>query len=302
MLGTGEWYTGCMRTRTGPTVALSGLILISLATAGCGGGGSAKDLTAGLTPAELARQSQAATKPVVAYKLAATGQVQADIGTGRLPELLTGLLKTPVKIDGVGPVNDDAVSFDFSVALTGLPAIQANVTKVDGGLFAALLGTDYKVDLPAAQVGAFRPADLAGDVLSLVGDPREVAREEVDGTKTVHLSGSIDVARVLETAAGLLGSIQGSPVSAADVRKSIPELEAALKEHTVDVWIGTADLLPRRAVVKLRFDGTVKALPEVTAAAVDLDMRFSEFGKAVEITAPQTTETLDLNRLRSLAP
>lgn len=283
-------------------LALCGAATVPVAVAGCGGDGTAKDRASGLTAAQIVTQSQAAASALTAYRMATTGTVQADIGKGRLPELAIGLLKTPINVDGEGPVNGDAVSFDFAATLTGLPAIQANITKVGGGLFVALLGTDYKVALPEDQVASLRPADLAAGIVALASEPREIAREKVGDAQTVHLSASIDIARVLNAGAGALGSIQGSPVSPAEVRKSIPQLEAALKDHTIDLWIGTADLLPRKATIKLRFDGKVDALPEVRAASLDLDITFSAFGTAVQIAAPDATETLDLNRLRSLAP
>lgn len=256
----------------------------------------------GLTPDQVLEQSASASKSLTAYRVRAVATGQAQLAEGSASGLIAQILRAPVKIAGEGPVDDDAASFDFDATLSGLPAIQANVTKVGGGLFAGLLGTDYKVDLPAASVAAVRPAELASGLLGWATKPSDAGREAVDGTDTVHLTASVDVGEVLDAASAALGAIQNAPISRAGLEQSRPQLEAALTERVVDLWIGTADLLPRRIKVRLRFSGRVDAISALRSASVDLDMRFSDFGKSVSITAPSTTEVLDLARLRSLAP
>ena len=70
---------------------------------------------------------------------------------------------------------------------------------------------------------------------------------------------------------------------------------------TVDLWIGIDDLLPRRAVVKLGYAGGVTALSALRKLTVDLTVSFTKHGETVAITAPSTTNVLDLARLRGLA-
>ena len=263
---------------------------------GCGGG-TTKDRVQGLAPSEILRQSTTAAAGLSAFHVAVDATVAADVTPGTLPKLLAQAFNDSVTITGEGPVNGDAASFDFDAKITGLPTLQGNVTKVGGQLFAGVLGTDYRVDLPRAQVAAVVPGRLATGLLSWATAPAEVGRETVDGAKTVHLAATVDTARALADIAPALQAIQGTTLSAAARR----QVESALTTKTVDLWIGIDDLLPRRAVVKLRYAGGVTALSALHKLTLDLTVSFTKHGETVAITAPSTTNVLDLARLRALA-
>ena len=271
-----------------------------LAIAGCGGGGST-DRVSGLTPDEILRQSHAAADSLSAFTLTLDATAQARVTAGALPKLVEQALRDSVRLTGAGPINAGSASFDFNAQLSGLPALQGNVTKVGGTLYVGVLGTDYKVALPATQVGRVVPADLAGGLLAWARAPQEVGRETIDGTKTVHLTATVDVERALGAIAGAVAAIGGGDVPAATRRRSATQLRAAIKERKLDLWIGIDDLVPRRVKARLRLDGKVDALPQVSSGSLDLDARLSKIGEAVDIGAPTTTEVLDLARLRSLA-
>lgn len=277
-------------------IALAGGLI---ATAGCGGGGST-DRVSGLTPDEILRQSSAAADGLTAFTLTADAAVQANVAAGSLPKPVVQALTGSIELQGTGPVNGGSASFDFDARLTGLPAIQGNLTKVDGALYVGVLGTDYKVALPSTQVEAVVPAELAGGLLAWATAPAEVGRETIDGAKTVHLSAAVDVDRALGAISGAVAGIGGSDVPAATLRRSATQLRAALTEQKLDLWIGIDDLIPRRVTARLRFDGKVDALPQVRSGSLDLDVRLSKIGETVDITAPATTAVLDLGRLRSL--
>jgi hypothetical protein len=285
------------RLRTLGLIALAGGLL---ATAGCGGGGST-DRVSGLTPDEILRQSSAAADGLTAFTLTAEAAVQADVAAGSLPKLVAQALTGSIGLQGTGPVNGGSASFDFDARLTGLPAIQGNITKVDGALYVGVLGTDYKVALPAEQVESVVPAELPGGLLAWATAPAEVGRETIDGTRTVHLTAAVDVERALGAISGAVSAIGGSDVPAATLRRSATQLRAALTEQKLDLWIGIDDLIPRRVTARLRFDGKVDALPQVRSGSLDLDARLSKVGEATDISAPATTAVLDLGRLRSLA-
>ena len=272
---------------------------LAAALIGCGGG-SDKDLTSGLDATAILAKSEAASKDLVAFKLTASGGVTARTAGG-LPSGIADLLKGTVRIDGEGPVDDGSMSFDFETVLPGLPAVQANLTKVGPQLFVALLGTDYKVDAPAAQVAALQPSQIPAKLVSWATAPKEVGREDVGGEPTVHLTASVDPRAVVDDISSFLGAIQGAPVTQAQVRRSEPQLRAALAERRMDLWIGTKDLIPRRITARLRFAGRVNALPQLRAGTLELDTGFADIGKRTEITAPQTTKTLNLDQLRALA-
>jgi hypothetical protein len=283
------------------SLALATLAVALLAVAGCGGGGSTDDRVSGLTAAEILRQSTAAADGLTAFTLAGNATVQARVAGGALPALVNQALAESVKVQGSGPVNGASASIDFDATLPGLPTIQGNVTKVDGSLYAGILGTDYKVDLPEGQVAAIVPAELVAGLLGWATAPVEAGRETIDGTATVHLTAKLDLDAVLEDVSGAVAAIGGSEVSPATLRRSEAQLRAAVTERAMDLWIGVEDLVPRRITARLRFAGRVDALPQLRTGSLDLDMRFSKIGEEVAITAPATTEVLDLGRLRSLA-
>jgi hypothetical protein len=282
------------------TLALAALAVALVAVAGCGGGGST-DRVSGLTADEILRQSTAAADGLTAFTLTGDATVQARVAGGALPALVSQALAESVRIQGSGPVNGASASFDFDATLSGLPAIQGNVTKVDGSLYAGLLGTDYKVDLPEDQVASVVPAELVAGLLGWATEPVEAGRETVDGTATVHLTAKLDLDKVLDDVSGAVAAIGGGEVSPATLRRSETQLRAAVTEQAMDLWIGVDDLIPRRITARLRFAGKVDALPPLRTGSLDLDTRFSKIGEEVEITAPATTEVLDLDRLRSLA-
>ena len=72
-----------------------------------------------------------------------------------------------------------------------------------------------------------------------------------------------------------------------------------MRTGTVEFWIGTQDLLPRRIHLVLQGDGSGISS---TVGAVDLDLTadLSAFGDPVDITAPTGAKDLDLNDLGSL--
>jgi hypothetical protein len=217
-----------------------------------------------------------------------------------VPALVAQTLRPGVSFSGEGPINGDDATFDVDVTLSGLPPLQANVTKVGGGLYVGLVGTDYRVDVPRNRVAQVRPAGLAAGLLGWAMNPREVGREDVDGTPTVHLAATIADGAVAD-AASALRAIAPGLVPEAALRKAQIQLLAGAQKRTIDVWVGREDVLPRRITVGLEFTGRVAALPQLRSGSLDLDLRLSDLGEAVTITAPKTTEVLDLERLGALA-
>ena len=73
-----------------------------------------------------------------------------------------------------------------------------------------------------------------------------------------------------------------------------------MRTGTVEFWIGTEDLLPRRIHLVLDADGSGHQLDGVGAVNIDLTADLSAFGEPVDITAPSNARPLDLNKLGSL--
>ncbi|WP_217913346.1 hypothetical protein [Miltoncostaea marina] len=269
-------------------------IVVALALAACGGGddGGGEDRTQGLTPAQLVQRSAVAWDGVETFRIAleATGRVETTGAAGAGgPGGLSRLLAGELDVSGEGPVQmPDRASLDVRIDLGG-PALQGNLTRVGDEVFVGLLGQDFRADLPPEQVGLLDLGDLYPVLAGWIERPRETGREEVDGTDTVKLTGQADAARVLRDMGPLLG---GRAITPAQAR-------AALEEATVELWIGTGDLLPRRLHLVLRGDAS-RVSDAVGALDVDLTARMSAYGEPVDIQAPRDARPLDLDRLGAL--
>ena len=122
-----------------------------------------------------------------------------------------------------------------------------------------------------------------------MASPTEDGREEIDGTETVKVSGEIDPVRALGSLAPLLG---GEAPTAAQAR-------AALRQGTVEAWIGTEDLLPRR--VHLVLDADAARIAEgVGQVNIDLTATMSAWGEPVNIQAPANPRELNTDQLGGL--
>lgn len=278
------------------TIAM--LAVGSLVAVGCGGG--SQDLTAGKSADQVLTEAEGAAASQERFQINVDATADGRLTGKGVPTILTSVLGGGVEANGQGSVNGSDLVFDFEAALPRLPDVQGNLTKVGDRLFVGALGSDYRVDLPPAQVGSVRPSLLPSGLLTWIRAPREVGREVIDGVDAVHLTGEVDLDVVSRDTLNALAAFGDVPVGEDEIRRSIPELRRALTERSVDVWIGTADLLPRRVTAKLRFAGTVRALPQLSRASLDLDAHFSNYGQAVDITAPSTDRVLDPTRPGSL--
>jgi hypothetical protein len=194
---------------------------------------------------------------------------------------LKGLLKDPIKIEAEGP---------FRTNPGTLPSadIELRVGSGDGGqtVTSGVLTTGDRVFLkfqdvyyeqPAAQVrqanralakgkGSRPLGELGLNPRSWLAEAKDEGDAEVNGVDTNHLSGTLDVARLMRNlnvfvrkSAGALGSSKETPprLTGADIR----ELADAVKNPSFDVYSGKQDNLIRRVSGKIEFD-----IPEASQA------------------------------------
>lgn len=267
------------------------VLAAALALVACGGGGGGgKDVTGGLTPQQLLDRSAAEAAKAESFRLAidGTGQVQLAQGAGGGA---AGFLNGPLGITGEGPVQPpDKASLDAKVELAAF-APQVNLTRVGDEVFVGVLGQDFKLALPAEQVGLFDFAQLFPTVSGWITSPEEAGREDIDGTPTVKVTGTVDAVAALEDLRPLLA---GSGSVVIDEKQA----RAALKGSTVEAWIGTEDLLPRRVRLVLKA-ADLTGLP-VTSLDLDLVVDTTDYGEPVDIQAPKNAQPLDLDQLGAL--
>lgn len=269
--------------------------------AGCGGSGGA-DLTKDRTPDQILKDAQGAAAGQTQFRVTVEGSAKGVVSTrsARTPAILIRTLGGGIRANGQGTVNGDDATLDFDASLASLPSVQGNVTKVGGRVFVGLLGSDYRIALPEDRVREAHPALLPSGLLTWITSPRVEGRETVDGTETVRMTGQVDLDVVSRDALNVLSRIETGAVRPEDIRRSIPELRRGLTRRSVEMWIGTRDLLPRRVVVTLGLRGRITAFPEISRADVTFDTRFDDYGKSVTITEPATDRTLDLDSLGSI--
>lgn len=170
----------------------------------------------------------------------------------------------------------------FSVRLVG------DAVYVGGGRqAAAVLGGKHwlKIAMTDQGDGGFggmqRQADqdpaAQASLLSRSDDVRKVGQETVDGVRTTHYAGVVDVAEPAEKSAGK------SP-SAAERRAKVIEQyrQLGVRELKLDLWVGPGDR-------------TVKFRERARAAQgpLDLSIRFLDGNKPVAVQAPPASDTVD---------
>jgi len=261
---------------------------VALLVAGCGGGGG-EDVTGDLTPRELLDRSAEEASSADTFRIAIAAQGSIDLqDAAAVPG--GALLAGDLTVSGEGPVQPpDRASIDASIGLAG-PTLQANLTRVGDEVFVGLLGQAFRVDLPPEQVALLDLGALYPTLVGWAREPVEAGREDIDGTATVKVTATLDPVRALADLGPLLGS---TDVTAAQAR-------AAVREGTLEAWIGTEDLLPRRVHLVLRGDGSGLG---AGVGAIDLDLTadLTAYGEPVDIQAPRDAQTLDLDQLGSFA-
>lgn len=247
----------------------------ALAAAACGGDPGGGDLTEGLTPAEVLERSAREAAALDSFRIAldAEGALRlapgADVPGG-------ALLRGPLELSGEGPVAPpDRASIDVRVSVSGLP-LQVNVTRVGDAVYLGALGQDFQLAIPPAQVAPLDLGALYPSLVSWVVDPERAGEGEVGGAPAVRIRGVIDPGRAEAELAPLLG-------------------EGLRPTGTVEAWVGTRDLLPRRVRLVARGEGR-----GVRDADVDLTATLSDFGADVSIEAPAGARRLDPEQLGAL--
>lgn len=262
-----------------------------LALTACGGDGGGEDISKGLGPQQLLDRSAAEAAKLESFRIAieATGRIQPAPSAGGAA---AGLLDGPLALTGEGPVQPpDRASIDAKLELAAF-APQVNLTRVGDEVFVGVLGQDLKLALPPEQVALFDFGAFYPTLTGWITDPVEAGREDIDGSPTVKVDGSVDAVAVLKDLQPLLTS--GDSVLAFNTK----EAQAALEGSTVQTWIGTEDLRPRRVRLVLKA-ADLSGLP-VTAIDLDLTADLSAFDEPVDIQAPRNARPLSLDQLGAL--
>ena len=159
----------------------------------------------------------------------------------------------------------------------------------------SLAGKWLKIDLAAAARSAgMDPTALTGSgvgqdpasYLSILGgadqtDVQNVATETVDGVETVHYHANIDMLAAMDR-------VTASPLDRKKLGKLVEQL--GLKQMPVDAWADS--------------DGRVRKVQMITAVngqQATMELGFSDFGVAVDVSAPPAAEVIDAMKMAGIA-
>lgn len=152
-------------------------------------------------------------------------------------------------------------------------AFDAEWIKFDLAEVGEEMGVDFE---QLMQLGQGSPAEQL-KYLRAMADLEEVGTEEIDGVGTTHYKGTVDLRKYPDTL----------PAAERErARKSVEKLVELSGEATfpMEVWIDEDSLVRRQ-----RFTMTQKKPEEMETR---MDIRFSDFGKQVEIDAPEGAKDL----------
>jgi hypothetical protein len=259
---------------------LAGVLLaLTLVAAGCGSGGSlALDPVASAANRTLDKGTGRFDLQT-AFTLPLLGRATVS-GEGSFDNAKQAMDVT-LNVNGIGAGMPTSVELRLLqqamyVQLDGLPAggqlpKGKSWVKVDLERALKKLGVDV-ANLGAGQSPTGVLAQLRGST-----NTQKVGTETVDGVRTTHYRGTVDVQDALDQAT-------------AKERKTLQRLLDEAKAHgvdatstTFDVWVGD--------------DGLVRRLTQRVGSVGHLTMTFSDYGEPVHIEAPAADATVDLSDL-----
>jgi hypothetical protein len=253
-----------MRRRSALTVVL--LASLALVAAACGGGGSKSSSTdtsqsSGQASASDAQAVLAGIKTDIAQqgpqKVSFT--LSATIHGSPKDPTLGVFLSKPISLTLSGPTDQTAQKSDLTFELSAGPI------KVDGGLrqvgSAAFLQVNGKwYSLPAGSLSGTSSGSTGTTTSSSIdpsallksfGDPTKLltgakleGTDDVDGIKSDHVTGNVDLAALVKGISSVTGSAGGSsasPVSPAEIASSVKSLQQYVQSATAGLWVGQSD-------------------------------------------------------------
>ena len=280
--------------------SLAALLLALLAAslvAACGGGGEDEDAQGLL--------DKAFTEDIGSANVT----MDAEFSGKGVPQL-----EDPVRLKVSGPYKSNgskklpSLDWDLNVSVAG-QNISAGVVSTGDNAFVSFQGSDYEVGQDAVAQQNEQLAKQAGggdqqglkalgiDPANWVNDPKTEGEEEVAGVATTHVTGTVDVGRLLDDlnkAGQKAGQIQGTtPEQLTDEQRQ--QVEEAIKDPKFDVYVGKDDNKLRRLSLDLGFE-----VPEEERANANglengnlsFSLEFADVGGEQKIEAPSNAKPI----------
>jgi hypothetical protein len=283
-----------VRTPIRRLVAAVLLIIAALALGACGGGGDDEDVQALLDKA-FKQQIESADLKIEA-EIEVEGNEQFD---------------RPIRIEASGPFRDNegrlpSANVDLSVSAGAGRPFELGLLSTGTRTFVKFQDVYY--EQPRSQVeqanrSIGRRGERRGSLKALGLDPRQWLEdaedegdEEVAGVETTHVSGKLDVGKVvqdfndvLKRSGGALGGATGQtpprPLSQSDLDK----VEDVVKDPSFDVYVGKEDNVIRRVAGRVELDvpeGDRDQVGGIEGGSLSFSIEFSKVNGNQRIEAP----------------
>ena len=268
-------------------------VLSAVLLASCGGDSDQEQPSE--SPEELLRQAVANPAASGEAEIVVDATLQGD-------SLLAGAtgaeLQGPFALDEGGGLPSFDFELDAEVAGFG---VDGEIVSTGEDAFVVFFGENYRVG--AARVAELErglPAALALEVDGWFIDPRYAGSEDVGGTETERIEGTLDSRAAARDLSGLMAGLGAPPL--------IRELAAGAGDGPVEAWVAYDDRTIRRVRAQFPFKVSPARQAEaggISGGAVTLDAEISDVGADVSVEPPpgggfQPVEQL-IQRLRSLA-
>jgi hypothetical protein len=220
-------------------------------------------------------------------------------------------LQDPIEIALTGPYETGpegripSVDWDITVKAQN-QSFNANLTSTGDRAFVGFQGTDYEISQEtvaqlnrqleeSADAEARDLADFGINAREWVVDAEDEGNEDVAGVETTHVSGKLDVTRVLEDlntvvreAAKLGGDLgQQAPPALTDEQKD--QIEDVVEDPGFDAYVGDDDRL-RRLSADLEFEVPEDSREQaggLEGGRVSFSIEFANVGSAQPVTVPE---------------
>jgi len=221
-------------------------------------------------------------------------------------------LEDPIEISLTGPYESGPegkipnVDWDITVGAQN-QSFNANLTSTGDRAFVGFQGTDYEVSPETVanlnrQLAASRESEGGRDLSDFgvtardwVVNAEDEGDEEVAGVETTHVSGNLDVTKVLEDLntvvqeAAKLGGQVGPQAPPALTDEQKDQIEEVVQDPGFDAYVGNDDDRIRRLSADLEFDVPEDARDQVgglEGGRISFSIEFANIGSAEPITAP----------------
>jgi hypothetical protein len=290
-----------LRRRSPYLVSSAVLLLLVVAfLAACGsGGGSSKDATSLV--------NTAFRQPIKSADVSFNLQVQVD----GVPAL-----ENPVSLKFAGPYQSNGSkqlpSMDLNATIVGGgQSVPFGLTSTGDNFFVKVQGTSYEVGKQqVAQINQQLQShsgtgnktslsELGIHPLSWLSNAKMEGDSTVGGTSVSHVSASLDVSKLLNdlnqlAAKAPTNSVAGAkPPQLSDKQKQ--EIERAIKDPHIDVYVAKSDKTVRRLATTLEFEiskDQQKNFNGVTGGTIQISIEFSNVGTPKKIVAPANAKPI----------